>query len=345
MKKLLVLLVLLVSGLGFSQRNTDTTTHHPMFYGMNTYGSFVGNDTTFHRFLGIIREAEYKLLNEWYKENIHLVYEEFIRLVNEERSHLTVNKKFVIYLDEHDYNSTYEGFAERGDSVLLITNKKEAKKLSKQIQEEYNVVDVHTDKIRLGNYVGDRIWIEYVTPVNKIKFDSLTSLAALHLNKFYINESNSVNEDWKMHAVSHLFGHHEIDDYYPYHDTVLCFPKDRVKHFTNDTRVWYSEIIANLNLQGVKFVDGEWTEPIFDYEVKEVYDANYNNGSNYRVSTKINNNPYKRIAEELFTKFKNSPKHYDIILSEWNYSLVGLNLIFDCHYWGFFTVDFVKEKK
>ena len=339
MKKLLVLLVLFVSGLGYSQRNTDTTLHNPMFYGLKV-----------QRYSNVVGESKYKLLNEWYKENIHLVYEEFIRLVNEERSHLTVNKEFVIYLDEGDYNDTHKGFKAGGDSVLLITNKKEAKKLSKQIQEEYNVVDVHTQKIRWGKDVRVRIWIEYVTPVNKLKFDSLTSLASLHHNKYLINETNYVNKDWKNKPEFGITGHGEFGDYYPYHDTIINTPEMRVKYFTNDTRVYYGEIVTGYTIDAtpITFEDGKaiWGERIFKYEIEEIYDPNYYRGEYpYHLPIKIINNPYKRIAKELFDIFKNSPEHYDIILTEFNIDMIGMNITFDTNMTGNFTVDFVWEKK
>jgi hypothetical protein len=314
MKKLLVLLVLLVSGLGYSQRNTDTTTLNPMFYGLNTDRS-ITDGYDFEKF---------KILNDWYKENVHLVYEEFIRLVNEERSHLTVDKHFIIYLNQTDYEWTHKGFKDSGDSVLFIPNKKEAKKLSKQIQEEYNVVDVHTQKIRLGNYVADRIRIKYIMPVEKIKFDSLTSLASLHHNKFFINESNYWIKDWKTNPLrGYIFGHHEVSEYYPYHDTVIVFASDRVKYFTNNTRVDYGEIVCTTMCLGIRY-------PVFKFELNP---------------TTLKNNPYKKWAENLFNQFKESPKHHEAILTKHNIDMVGMNLLLDCSGMGYFTVNFVKENK
>ena len=38
MKKLLVMVILMVSEISYSQRLTDTTIYQPMFYGANTYG-------------------------------------------------------------------------------------------------------------------------------------------------------------------------------------------------------------------------------------------------------------------------------------------------------------------
>ena len=315
MKNLMLVLVLLVSGLGYSQRNMDTTTLHPMFYGLYTWDS-APNHIVFDR---------NKILNEWYKENVHLFYEEFIRLVNEERSHLTEDKYFIIYLHQTDYEWTQQGFKDSGDSVLLITNKKEAKKLSKQIQEEFNVTNVFTQKIDYGRYVAERIRIKYVTPVDKIKFDSLTSLASLHHNKFIINEINYMNVDWKNNPAKWKISHHELTDYYPYHDTVIVSPDERVKYFTNDSRFEYGEIIALTS-----YLAGGVRYPIFDFVSDPIT---------------LKNNPYKKLAERFFNQFKESPKHYKAILTEHNINMVGMNLLLDCDGRGYLTVNFVKERK
>ena len=332
MKKLLVMVILMVSEISYSQRLTDTTIYQPMFYGANTYGS---KDKDVIKVRKIVRESEFSLLNEWYKENIDSIYGEFIRLVNEERSHLTVNKKFIIYLNEHDYNSTYKGFKYSGDSVLLITNKSEAKKLSKQIQEEYNVVDVYTQKIRLGNYVGDRIWIEYVTPVNKLKFDSLTSLASFHHNKYMINEGVYRNTNWYVKDSVRLISHGESSKECPYHDTTIIFAYDRVKYFTNDTRINMGEIIAMT-------IFFDLLNPTFIFEREERYDVEF---GEYAIPTKLKNNPYKEIAYELFDGFKKSKKHYELIMMESNVDMIGMNLLFDGGKNSFFTVNIAFSRK
>lgn len=324
MKKLVTLLVLLVSNVVNSQTRFDTTVHQPMFYGLNVYAKDrVGSILTKEQ-----NDASQYLLNEWYKENIDKVYGEFIRLLNEERSHLRTNKRLVICKDLVDFNNPHFS----NDSVVLIEDWGLAKKLSKEFQRTHNVTLVDNYTTPSGH---KRITIAYISPMDQIKYDSLSSIACLHHNKYLINESNYLSKDWaRRDSIIYLLGHNESSPVYPYHDTVINFAGDRVRHYTKGKGDFMGEIFAS-----------GYVLDYFKFEkIKKIYNEK-NNHTQYGIATKITNNPYKEIAKSLFEQFKKSKKHYEIMIQNENFGLIGMNLLHTTTNKFYFTVAIVKEKK
>jgi hypothetical protein len=322
MKKLLVLLVLLVSNVVNAQNRFDTTVHQPMFYGLNVYGK----DKVFARLTKEQNDASQYLLNEWYKENIGKVYGEFIRLLNEERSHLRTNKRLVICKDLVDFNNPHFS----NDSVVLIEDWGLAKKLSKEFQRTHNVTLVDNYTTPSGH---KRITITYISSMDQIKYDSLSSVACLHHNKYLINESNYLSKDWaRRDSIIYLLGHNEYSPVYPYHDTVINSAGDRVRHYTKGKGDFMGEIFAS------GYIINQ-----FHFETVQKVDKERN--TQYWVVTKVTNNPYKEIAKKLFEQFKKSKKHYEIMIQNENFGLTGMNLLHTTDDKFYFTVAMVKEKK
>jgi hypothetical protein len=322
MKKLVTLLVLLVSNVVNSQNRFDTTVHQPMFYGLNVYAK----DKVSARLAKEKNNAYQYLLNEWYKENIDKVYGEFIRLLNEERSHLRTNKRLVICKDLVDFKNPHFS----NDSVVLIEDWGLAKKLSKEFQRTHNVTLVDNYTTPSGH---KRITIAYISPMDQIKYDSLSSVACLHHNKYLINESNYLSKDWaRRDSIIFLLGHNESRPVYPYHDTVINSAGDRVRHYTKGKGDFMGEIFAS-----------GYVLNNFKCDFEEKIDPT--SKTQYSVMTKVTNNPYKEIAKSLFEQFKKSKKHHEIMIQDENFGLIGMNLLHTTTNKFYFTVVMVKEKK
>ena len=321
MKKILTLLLLLISISGYSQYH-----NHSPFYGKQQYlglNDIIEINTRGGRGydLDIVREmddemwdAQEKLVTQWYNDHHDEIYTEFIRLVNESRNNLTVRKSHIFVFNPLDTQYVKN----ETQHVVLVKDKKDYKEKLLKLKE--TCTDIEINKGRgffsgMKQKKGDvEYMVKYSQKVDVIKYDSLISLGCYHHNKFQINEYNHMIKDWETTSnYTSLVGHAEKPEYYFDHELVLPSFVDRMNYYTDSTSYPAAEIIYKGNLTF------EWASG--PRKIKEGI------GASYGVLTEIKNNPSKEIAQQIFEGFKGSPKHWEIITSPNHYKKIGLDIL------------------
>lgn len=306
----------------FAQKPADTVIYTPFFCGLKYYDTDpILLDVNAHQ-----ADREQYLMNEWLKQNIHIVYNEFIRLINDARKVNTVERFVTIITDELDRQHLISS----DDSLVVVKNSLQAKKV---IREFIKLHPKATYREITGFFSKKPLFeITYTKKVNDILFDSITSIASAHHNRYLILESNYTAKDWQTaNKRESLLGHSEISNNYKYHDTIISHFSDRVDYFSNGERRGCSEIFYWFSYNS-----------FFKFEYEDKFDKK--SKIKYQVATKIKNDPALEIAKQLFEGFKESKPHWKIIMSKTNYEFIGMNLMMDSDFATWVTVNFSVDK-
>jgi len=307
----------------FAQKPADTVIYTPFFCGLKYYGHI----PRLEKVVDEQNNIQQRLINEWCKQNMHIVYNEFIRLINDARKVNTVERFVTIITDELDRQHLISS----DDSLVVVKNSLQAKKV---IREFIKLHPKATYREITGFFSKKPLFeITYTKKVNDILFDSITSIASAHHNRYLILESNFLTKDWQTaNRREYWTGHSEISNNYKYHDTIISHFTDRVDYFSNGERIGCSEIFYWYSY---------FNYFKFDYETK----IDKKTGTTYGVPTKIKNDPALEIAKQIFEGFKESKPHWKIIMSKTNYEFIGMNLMMDGDYAAWITVNFSVDKK